>query len=396
MALCLSGAVLAEGFAVLARALPEGSAVWDTLRFGVRINLRLSQTVPHRIFTLADPPRLVMDFREVDWSALDKGEFAQSDQVPAIEYGVYVPGWSRMVLELGEPMGVRYADMRGERDGTARLDVLLERQDADEFAAAAGSPAGSLWELPEPANVASAVPRDPDAPLRVMLDPGHGGLDPGAQADGMDEKAVTLVFARELREELLRAGGFRVDMTRNEDRFVSLDRRVALAHKVGANVFISIHADALEEGVVHGASVHLLADEASDTASARLAARHDRGDILAGVDLSRTDDEVTGILLDIARQETRPRAESLGKALVAAMEEADRELIPQPLRHADYSVLKAADIPSVLVELGFMSSPRDLERLADPDWRRGMARAIRVALENWIHSDTARRPLVRH
>ena len=204
-----------------------------------------------------------------------------------------------------------------------------------------------------------------------------------------------LRFARELREALIRAGGFDVALTRSEDMFVSLDRRVAIAHDLGADVFISLHADALTNGRAHGATVYTLSDTASDEASAALAERHDRTQILAGIDLSEQDDVVADVLIDLARTETQPRSAQLAKAIRAGMYEQILELISRPVRAAGFSVLKSPDIPSVLVEIGFMSSERDLANIRNPDWRAKMAAAIRDALKAWQIADAASAELVR-
>lgn len=385
-----------QEFSGLARLVPDQSQVVGAGRAGVRINLGLTQGVPFRIFTLAEPPRLVLDFQEVDWGSLKPADLLQTDKVTQVQFGSYVPGWSRMVAELAQPMGVDQAEMQvSPETGAAQLNVILAPVSAEEFAARAGAPQDPRWDLPAPEVFSGPKQRGPDAPLRVVLDPGHGGIDPGAETDRIDEKVLMLTFARELREQLLRSGRFEVVLTRDEDRFVSLEGRIALAHQVGADVFISLHADSLSEGQAHGATVHVLSRDASDVASAKLAERHDRGQLLSGVDLSEADDQVTGILLDLARQETQPRTNALAQALVSGMAQTGGPMNRRPLRSAGFSVLKAADIPSVLIEIGFMSSPRDLKNLQNPEWRAQMARGIRNGLIEWRASDEAQRPLVR-
>jgi N-acetylmuramoyl-L-alanine amidase len=177
--------------------------------------------------------------------------------------------------------------------------------------------------------------------------------------------------------------------------FVSLDARVSIAHQVGADLFVSLHADALSEGGAHGATIYTLSEEASDTASAHLAARHNRADIIAGADLTGTDDEVARILLDLARQETEPRSRTLAKAFAESMAEAGGPMNSRPLRQAGFSVLKSADIPSVLVEVGFLSSKRDLENLRNPEWRSAMTAAMARAILDWRGYDSEQRKLVR-
>lgn len=391
----LSTAAVAHDFSALARVLPDDSRIVDEGRAGVRVDLGLSQGVPYRVFTLQDPYRMVLDFQEVDWTGLDRETLLQTDRISGVQFGAYVPGWSRMVLELGAPLAVDRAEMKiDETAGGAQLSLLLQGTEFDSFAAGAGAPRQQGWDLPEPA-VTPAQPRRGGAgALRVMLDPGHGGIDPGAEVDGLDEKTLMLTFARELREHLLRTGGFEVVMTRVDDQFVSLERRIALAHRAGADVFISLHADILSEGRAHGAAVYTLSDEASDVASDKLAERHDRGDLISGIDLSGADDQVADILLDIARQETKPRTDALARALADGMTQQGGPMNSRPIRTASFSVLKAADIPSVLVELGFLSSPRDLQNIRNPKWRVGMAQGIVDGLQKWRQDDLIKRSLI--
>ncbi len=244
--------------------------------------------------------------------------------------------------------------------------------------------------------MAPARKERPDwAPIIVVLDPGHGGIDPGAEKGGAQEKELMLRFAREIRDTLRRTGGFEVVLTRDDDVFVSLERRVSIAHESGADVFISLHADSLQQGHATGATVYTLSEDATDAASTILAERHDRADILAGIDLTGADDRVTDVLLDLARLEVQPRTQLLAATLVSSMKEASGLLNKKPLRQAGFSVLKAADIPSVLIEVGFLSSKKDLERLQDPNWRAVMAGGIRDGLLRWRNEDKVLRDLVR-
>ncbi len=393
--LALSSAALANEFSALARVLPDQSRITDEGRAGIRLELGLTQGVPYRIFTLQDPYRMVLDFQEVDWTGLDKDSFLQTGRISDVRYGTYVPGWSRMVLQLGAPLAVDAADLRIDpATGLASLSLSLMGTDFDTFAASAGAPRQPQWDLPEPSVKVEKPRQDGAQVLRVMLDPGHGGIDPGAEVDGTNEKTLMLTFARELREQLLRSGHYEVVLTRSEDQFVSLERRIAMAHRFGADVFVSLHADSLSEGRAHGAAVYTLSDEASDVASQKLAERHDRGDLLSGIDLSGADDQVTDILLDMARQETKPRTTTLASALADGMAQQGGPMNSRPLRSASFSVLKAADIPSVLIELGFLSSPRDLRNVRDPQWRAGMAQGIVNGLEKWRQDDLVKRSLI--
>jgi N-acetylmuramoyl-L-alanine amidase len=186
-----------------------------------------------------------------------------------------------------------------------------------------------------------------------------------------------------------------VVMSREEDVFVPLESRISVARAAAADVFLSLHADALAEGEATGSTVYLLADAASDAASARLAERHDRADLLAGVDLAGQDDVVATVMMDMARTETQPRSDRLAAALVAAIGEGGGRMHRHPIQEAAFSVLKSPDIPSVLLELGFLSSESDRALLADPVWRAGMQEAIRAALGAWAEADAAEARLIR-
>jgi N-acetylmuramoyl-L-alanine amidase len=220
-------------------------------------------------------------------------------------------------------------------------------------------------------------------------------MDPGASHGELTESALVLAFAQDLAEALRRAGGFEVALTRDTDRFVSLDARVRLAREAGAQVLLSLHADSLEDGEAMGVALYTLAFEASDAASAQLAERHDRADLLGGgADMTGVGDEVALVLMDVARAETRPATERLVQALLARIGAAGLPTHPRPWQQAAFSVLRAPDIPSVLVELGFLSSARDRARLVDPAWRAAMVAALVAGLEAW-RDDEAGRALLR-
>lgn len=385
-------AAVAQEFGALARIDSAATGVRET-RSGVTLEFALSQGVPWRAFTLAQPDRLVLDFQEVDWTGLTAAAFA-ADDLAAVRFGALQPGWSRFVAELSAPMAIRSAGLRVD-DETARavLQVALQDVDRAAFDAAAGAVPDARWVLPEPVLRAGAA-GVPDT-LVVVLDPGHGGIDPGALRDGYKEADLVLQLARDVKEGLLRAGGIEVVMTREEDVFVSLEGRVELARRAGAHLFISLHADALDEGVARGASVYTLSETATDEATAALAERHDRDDLLAGIDLTGSDDAVAQVLMDLARQDNGPRSLMLARAVVRGIGTVVGQVHKRPLREAGFSVLKAADIPSVLIEVGFLSTDRDLENLRDPEWRAAMARGIRDGILAWALADASVAPLRR-
>ncbi|MEO6298683.1 MAG: N-acetylmuramoyl-L-alanine amidase [Paracoccaceae bacterium] len=375
----------AQDLSALAHFDPVTSHVSDQ-GGGVDVVLSISQPVPWRVRVLDQPPRLVLDFREVDWAGLHTMP-NKSKTVTGLRAGVFRPGWSRLVMDLNGPMLVAQAAMVTE--GKPAVHLMLAPASPADFAAKAAEPEPQGWALPMAAALKPVPPRG-RGPLIVVLDPGHGGIDPGAERDGQSEAKLMIVFARELKEVLLRDGGFQVVLTREEDEFVPLETRISVAHQAGAQVFLALHADALAEGEAMGATIYSLSDEASDEASATLAERHNRDDLLAGVDLKQQDDLVATVLMDMARTETQPRTARLADNLVAAIQGAGIKMHRHPHQEASFSVLKSPDIPSLLIELGFLSSANDLARLEDADWRMKMALAIREGLKNWAVDDAAR------
>lgn len=377
----------AEGLSALARVDPMRSALVAT-GDGLDLKLTLSQPVPWRVRMLDGPPRLVIDTREVDWAGAQV--LAMVRPALAMRAGSFRPGWSRLVLELDGPHRSAPAGCRSA--WRCRSSSRPAPADAASFAAEAARPDLPEWGLPdavqlEPPPVAGA------GPITVVLDPGHGGIDPGAERDGISEAALMLTFARELKEALLRDGRFRVVMTRDEDVFVPLETRTSIAREAEADLFLSLHADALAEGDAQGATIYTLAPEASDAASAALAERHDRDDLLAGVDLSDQDDQVAEVLMDMARTETRPRNDRLAEAVVGAIRAAEIRMHRHPRQTGGFSVLKSPDIPSALLEVGFLSSERDFKRLSDPAWRARLAEALVQGIVAWSEEDRSLRSL---
>jgi N-acetylmuramoyl-L-alanine amidase len=386
-----STGVLAQGLTALARVDAPASSVRDEGPALV-VELSLSQPVPWRAYTLERPRRLVIDFSEVRWDAPVPN---LSSRIGAITTGPIHPGWSRMVVELGEALAIEEAGLdTAVAGGRARLTLRLAPVSAAAFAAASGAPPDLARMLPEA--VIPAPPPKPEGRLRVVIDPGHGGIDPGAEYEGLNEADLMLAFGRELRELLVRAG-FDVAMTRDADVFVPLEARVTFAREAHADLFLSLHADSLPEeaGSAHGATVYVLSDEASDVASQRLAERHDGADLVAGVDVTGQGDEIALVLMDMARVETEPRTRRLAELLIEGITSEAGRMNHRPLRSAGFSVLRSPAIPSVLIELGFLSSPRDREKIASPEWRAKAAGGIRDALVRWAEEDAARAPLLR-
>jgi N-acetylmuramoyl-L-alanine amidase len=384
--LLFAGTGAAQDLTALARFDPAASSIVDT-DDGVALHLALSQPVPWRVRVLDQPPRIVLDFREVDWTGIATMP-QTSASLKALHAGTFRPGWSRLVLELSRPLIITKAGMLTGAD--VAVEVTLAPADSFTFARQAGQPDPDGWALPESAPLPEPA-KPGQGPLIVVLDPGHGGIDPGAERDGHTEARLMLTFARELKDLLSRDGGTEVILTRDGDVFVPLEARISTARAAGATLLLSLHADSLAEGEAVGATVYTLSAGASDAASQALAERHNRDDLLAGIDLSAQDDLVAGVIMDMARNETAPRTGRLAIALETAIKGADIKMHRHPRQEAGFSVLKSPDIPSVLVELGFLSSAADLKRLTDRDWRAKMALALRDGITAWAAEDAALR-----
>lgn len=388
VAIWLALPVEAQSLNAVARIDPLQSTLSQTSD-GAALVLHLSQPVPFRVFTLETPNRLVLDFREVNWTGLKPSLADAVPDIAAMRFGLYRPGWSRLVLDLNAPLTVSMADMdTGQSNGAARLTLILKAATPAEYAARAGAPEGALW----PERKRAELPAKTNA-LRIAIDPGHGGIDPGAVREGVEEKGIALDFAHELKRALEIRGDFEVMMTRTQDEFLSLRERVLTARDAQADLFLSLHANTVTRGNPTGATVYLLSDDASDKEAAALAEKENRADILGGVALDGEEDAVARILVDLARGRTNMRSRAFGDHLVQGLKERVGVIKSRPLRAAGFEVLKAPEIPSVLLELGFLSNAQDRENMQSPTWRARAIEGVLEALDAWRETDAAQNAL---
>ncbi|MFZ8878278.1 MAG: N-acetylmuramoyl-L-alanine amidase [Paracoccaceae bacterium] len=379
-----------EEYSVLSRFIPNGSYARDVVFSGTEIRIQHTQGVPFRIYTLDAPKRLIVEFNSVIFAGFEEAMFSRSQSITGVRAGALKSGWSRMVFDLARPMLVERAGVTvAPETAQAELIIRLTKTNDDRFAADAKKMVAKQTVVTTTGNTSNADQ------FVIVLDPGHGGIDPGAVVGDAQEADLMLSLAREIRDILRKSDGVQVHLTRDEDVFVSLEDRVSAAHALSADVFLSLHADIVTDGQAFGTTVYTLSETASDEATAKLALRHDRGEILFGVDLRGADDEVSGILIDLARLETIPQSKELAGAVVDAVLMEFGRVNSRPIRHANFSVLKAPDIPSILVEAGFMSSSQDLENLKSPEWRTRFSRALVAGILDWYLSDAALAPLRR-
>ena len=401
---CAIGAVfwLAAGFGMAGaaeRAPLRGSAtdahpVATDTRLGgdenqTRFVLDLSRKIDLRAFTLADPYRVVVDIPQVTFKLPAKTGEAGRGLVRAFRFGLVMQGGSRIVFDVSKPVRIEKAFVLDSAEGQpARLVLDLAATDRDSFMRTL-----ALENRPQ----RPAESRRPDPPASsdsrplIVLDPGHGGIDEGTRAGtGETEKVLVLDFAMLLRDQIEKTGRYRVVMTRTDDTFVPLGERVKIARHHQAALFISIHADALRkgEGEAQGATIYTVSDTASDAEAGRLAEAENRADVIAGIDLSQEPNDVADILIDLAQRETKTFSMQFAKNLVGELRNVAR-LHKNPLKSAGFKVLKAPDVPSVLLELGYVSSKEDLKQLTSGAWRTRTAGSVVEAIDTFFSARMA-------
>jgi N-acetylmuramoyl-L-alanine amidase len=397
--LAFFGALIAGiGLAAAALAAPASAdsfPVATDARLGgddtqTRFVLDLSRKIDLHVFTLADPYRVVVDIPQVTFRLPPKTGETGRGLIKAFRFGLVMPGGSRIVFDAVKPVRVDKAFVVDPADGApARLVLDLVATDRESFLRKIALDQRFAHAQAPPAREQQSS--SGDARPLIVLDPGHGGIDTGTKGpNGQMEKDIVLDFTKRLREKIETAGKYRVLLTRSDDTFVPLAERVRFAREAGAALFISIHADSLphREGDTQGATIYTLSETATDPAAARLAEQENRADVIAGVDLKDQPDDVAGILIDLAQRETKTFSVQFASKLVGIMKQTTR-LHKDPLKSAGFRVLRAPDVPSVLVELGYVSNKEDLQSLSSDSWRDRTANVMASAIDGFFSAHLA-------
>jgi N-acetylmuramoyl-L-alanine amidase len=351
-----------------------------------KLIFELSTPVDATALVLADPNRVIVDLPQIDF-LLDpergkraRGPHRKTGLIAAFRFGQLAQGKSRIVIDLRAPAQVLRASCeKTDGDGHTRLVIELAKTSRADFRAAVQIARMRLGALAQTKK--DQKPQPTSVKPVIMIDPGHGGIDRGAKVKGLVEKDLVFDFAKALAAKLETDGRFKIVMTRDDDSFVLLSERVRMARDGNAALFVSIHADTLSEAFdVSGATVYTVSDRASDAEAARVAQKENQADAAAGLDKTEDASDVSDILFDLTRRETRAYSHFFAHTLANYWRVAGR-LNKNPQRSAGFRVLKAPDVPSVLLELGYLSNQKDSLALSSAEWRDKASSQVTAAIE---------------
>jgi N-acetylmuramoyl-L-alanine amidase len=348
-----------------------------------RVVIDFAEEPEFEVHYLDSPERIVVDLPSTDF-AFPAKNLEAAGLFRDVRFGTMDEGRARIVLTAKKPVRLAISEVQPNSEGNG-VRLVLDAEITDK-ATFANLVKDQSWQPPSPVTTASvdgvvSGKSDRQAQFIIAVDAGHGGIDNGAQGGktGTHEKDITLAFAKELTERLNKEPGIQAVLTRESDEFLALSERVQIARQKGANLLISLHADTLKQKGIRGATVYTISDRASDRMAAELAERENLSDELAGVAMPASQPEVADILLDLTRRETQAFSVTLAGNILASFE-GQIGLINNPHRYAGFRVLQAPDIPSILLEMGFLSNPEDEKLLLDVEWRKKLADVMAKAV----------------
>ena len=394
LALLIPGAI--SGAVQAAEATVSGLRIGENAG-ATRFVIDIDGKVDYQILILANPARIVIDLPEVDWRVGGSGAGQGRGLIGKYRYGLFRSGVSRLVLDLTGPAVVDRTFVL-EPQGRLPFRLVFDLKATDSKAFAASVRRSRRGKPRVETAAAGPQPELRNKPKRdrkvIVIDAGHGGVDPGnLGVIGVPEKVIVLNMARAIKRAIETSSRYEVVMTRDRDIFLPLKRRPQIAREVHADLFISIHADSLSTKLkknrrVRGATVYTLSENASDAEAAALANKENKADLIAGIDLAAETDEVRSILIDLAQRETMNYSAQFANYLVPELKE--RVYIRKNShRFAGFVVLKAPDVPSVLVELGYLSNKQDARQLNSAEGRKRISEAIAAAVRRYFESTTA-------
>lgn len=383
--------VLASPFLFTSAAIAAPQV--QDLRIGIRDGatrfvIDLSEKVEARIFGLPDPYRVVIDLPEVEFALPVERLSAAGGLVERLRYGLFRPGTSRFVIDLRgsakvsktftlKPDGARPWRLVIDLTPTDRADFLTAMRPTPPVATPSSKPEPPLRTNPTPKRV----------PV-VVLDAGHGGVDPGAVGrSGAFEKDIVLAFAREIKRQLEANGRVKAVLTRDRDVFLPLRERVRTARRAEADLFLSLHVNSNDLKSLQGFSAYTLSEKASDAEAQALAAKENKADVIGGMNLGSYSDDVQNILIDFAQAKTNELSVRFARDIMVKEVGQSAKLIKRPWRSAGFAVLKAPDVPSVLVELGYLTNRQEERKLNDRNYRRTLSAAIVRSVLQYLETD---------